>query len=81
MFKATKAKVIFSAYLTRVLPDSSQTNLQASQYYPSIQFKIDFDSACIGSMMLNATTDISVRETIDKININGYTAQGNTSGL
>lgn len=32
-------------------------------------------------MMLLLTTDINIRNTIDSVNINGYTAQGNSAGL
>lgn len=32
MFKITRAKTIFSAYISRVLPDGNQSNIQGNTY-------------------------------------------------
>lgn len=73
MYKVIKPKIIYSVYISRVNPDTAGTN-KTSFYYPSVQFRIDYDPCCIGSMVLYYTMAISVRKLLSaiKVNINGY---------
>lgn len=75
MYRSVKPKVIFSAYVSRVLPDNT-SNIGTQTYSPVVQFKIDYDACCVGSMMALFTVDIGVRSTISEININGVSANG-----
>lgn len=84
MFKVIKPKIIFSRYTSRVIPDQMNSTMQTT-YYPQVQFKIDYDACCVGSMMLLFTMDIEVNPIVDqtKVQINGYSAKGvdNNSGI
>ena len=81
MYKVVKPKVTFSAYISRVLPDTSLTNIQTSSYYPVVQFKIDYDACCVGSMMLLLTTDVQVRSSLGEIPVHGFSSNGSSSGV
>lgn len=80
MYRSVKPKVIFSAYVSRVLPDNT-SNIGTQTYSPVVQFKIDYDACCVGSMMALFTVDIGVRSTISEININGVSANGSQNGV
>ena len=77
MYKLIRPKVIFSTYLARQLPDASLSSGAVTTYQPTVQFKIDYDPCCVGSMMLMLTIDLSVRNTIQSLNVYGYSIGSN----
>lgn len=80
MYKLTRPKIIFATNISRQLPDAS-TSQQSNVYQPTVQFKIDYDPCCIGSMMLLLTVDISVRDTINDIKVYGYSVGGDRNAI
>lgn len=74
MYKLVRPKVIFTTYLSRQLPDNLSSQ---SVYQQNVQFKIDYDPCCIGSMMLLLTLDISVRDSLGSIDVYGYSIGNN----
>ncbi len=77
MYKLIRPKVIFSSYLARQQPENGNT-VAVSSYTQQVQFKIDYDPCCIGSMMLLLTLDLQVRDILSGIDVYGYSfATGN----